>query len=1024
MRLLIRSLLGLLATLVVPAKVVAQEVPSWLPRYDLAIKLDVDGHQVQVRERVTWTNRHQRPARHLVFNAHAHYAIPDKDVGLLAKMVELLRLAPSETMSFDGPALRMEAVVGVPDVHRAGVPPAGSMEGALLGHHFAEDNPTALVVPLPTEVGPGQSVTVELAFTLRLPQKMGRWGQWDGVIMLAQWLPVLAYYDDRGWQPAPFIPWHQPFYNEAGIYTARIALPREQKLACTGAITRVDDVGPGWHELRVGPVCARDFSLVASDRFQAYEGWAGQVRIRCLALPEHDYYAREMVKIAAEAIPVYNQWFGKYPYSQFTLVEAFFGWNGNECGGLVMIDARMMGMPHAARNYIDYLVSHELCHQWWYNTVGTNGYAETWMDEGLATYFSHRLINRKNGRNNELLKYPSGLGWLPNIHREDFRNYGMIGVMARGDAKPTVAPMEKFDHLVNLSAMTYDRGSKIVGMIEERLGEEAFMDFMRGVFRKYYFRILRVADFQRELEAYTGRSWDEFFRNWLYGTGMCDWSVDRVEFTPRRGPLASLRNRLGDGEVGPTRVVVHLRQRGLCNEPTVLGFRLGGEEGYQVRIPIRPEASRLDIDDFPARIESTQVRQGGKVITQTRVEIVLPSTPTQISVDPDQVLLDSNPVNNHWKPMVRWRLTPLYTQIEETDVTTAYDRWNVIAGPWVYGSSYSNPWFTRSPLAGVRAGLYRTQDFFGGAYLAYRANDRNIIAGVDGVWDHLPFPRTQIGFNVEQSLTTLGPVAIPTSRGVIYGRYVFMQTSSLYLPPFEYVEAFANVQNRSLPLPDQIPSGSDLFNEQRALGVHYHKYMLTPYWDPEGGYALDITYKGGLPILGAHEGFQQAFGQFSFVKGIPGWIKDLHSGPLWDYFTSTRFAFRVGGAIALPTNGLFFALGGGDAFRGYNLNQRQGSATWVGSAEWRIPLMRRVNYDFVDHFGSVRNIYLAPFYDAGNAYVQNHQVGPIAHAVGLGLRIDVAWLGLIERTMIRIDVAKTVNDSSPFQIWFGVQHPF
>src|SRR5262249_4384130 len=178
------------------------------------------------------------------------------------------------------------------------------------------------------------------------------------------------------------------------------------------------------------------------------------------------------------------------------------------------------GMPHLARNFVDYLVSHELAHQWWYNVVGTNGYAETWMDEGLATYFSHRLMDAKHGKNNKLLDYPRGLRWLPNINREDYRSYSMLGTVGRGEAAPTVQEMAEYGHMVNLRAMTYDRGSKVVGMIEERLGEAAMLDFMRHVYHKYHFRILRVADFQRELEAYTGRSWEEFFRQWLYGAGM------------------------------------------------------------------------------------------------------------------------------------------------------------------------------------------------------------------------------------------------------------------------------------------------------------------------------------------------------------------------------------------------------------------------------------------------------------------------------------------------------------------------
>jgi hypothetical protein len=83
-----------------------------------------------------------------------------------------------------------------------------------------------------------------------------------------------------------------------------------------------------------------------------------------------------------------------------------------------------------------------------------------------------------------------------------------------------------------------------------------------------------------------------------------------------------------------------------------------------------------------------------------------------------------------------------------------------------------------------------------------------------------------------------------------------------------------------------------------------------------------------------------------------------------------------------------------------------------------------VCWDVCDHIASVRNVYLAPFYDVGNSYVDGRQLGDVAHAFGLGLRVDVTWLGLIERTMLRLDVAKTVNEASPWQVWVGVQHPF
>ena len=998
----------------------AQGAPAGLPRYDLDIKLDTAGHLVHVRDLVTWTNTSSKPTDKIVFNAHAHFSIADKDVGFLAKMVEILRMSPREALSFDGPALQVESI------HFHGIGKPGAKAEAIapgeLSHAFAEGNATALEVALPEKLEPGESVTLELRFYLKLPQRKGRWGQWDGITTLAQWLPVVAVFDDvKGWQPAPFIPWHQPYFNEAGHYTVKVQLPATQKLAASGVVRSEADLGDGWKHIEFEPICVRDFALIASDRFEEWAGQADGITIRCLAPKEHAFYAKAFVEAAEQAIPIYNKWFGRYPYSQFTIVEGCFGWAGNECGALVMIDDRMFNMPHIAKAYPTYLLQHELCHQWWYNVVGTNGYAETWMDEGLATYFSHRLNDRLLGQNNELLAYPKGLRWLPNIRRDDFRSYSMIGTWARGEAHPCVQEMPKYEHLVNLSAATYDRGSKVVGMIEERLGEPAFFQFMQQIFTKYQFRILRVADFQRELEAFTGHSWEDFFRHWVYGTGMCDWSVDRVEINEQPTNIFRAR-RHAAGE--PQRVVVHLQQQGGFNEPTTLGIRLTKGNEYQLRIPIHPDVPVLELPELHAVVYCVSDCSGGKQQARVKVEVSLPSAPLQISVDPDKMLLDAKPTNNHWKREFRWHLTPLYSQLDEVDVTNAFDRWNVNAGPWIYASSYSDPWYTKSMLAGLRLGVFRTQEVQAAAFLAYRSNDRNIVAGADLFLDHTPIPHMQLGLAFEKSLGTVSNADIPCSRGVAYARYVIMYGSSLYLPPFEYVEGFAVGQNRCLPEPRTAIPGTDPFRDRVALGVHYHKNLMTPYWDAEGGYAVDLTYQFGVPVFGNDRAFHQAYGQIAYVKGL-GKLRDwFGEGPIRTWLSETRLAFRVAGAAGLPDNGLFFALGGGDNFRGFDLNERQGNLLWLGSIEWRVPIAANLHRDYIDHFMGVRNIYVAPFYDIGSAHVRGQPIGNIAHAVGAGLRVDVTWLGLIERTTLRFDAAKTVNTSNPWQFWFGIQHPF
>jgi hypothetical protein len=1017
------GLLGLLLLLASAGPTGAMEIPASLPHYDLDICLDVAGHVAVVTERVTWTNPCDRPAAELVFNVHSHFKLPGKDVGFTAKMLEILRVTPSDALDTQGRCcdLRRVTLPGGPPGADQPVVLSPRWENAQLPKdpqaaadpQVLEDTKTALVVPLPTPVGRGESVTVQLEFTLRLPQKQGRWGQWQGVTFLSNWHPVLAFYDDQGWQPTPFIPWHQPFFNEAGRYTARVTLPCQQKFGCTGTVLAVTDLGDGRKRADIAAAAARDFAFLCSERFAEFTGQVDGVHVRCLAFPEHEYHARKMVGHVCEAIPVYSHWFGPYAYPEFTIVESYFGWNGNECAGLVMIDERVFGMPHMAAGYVEYLITHELCHQWWYNAVGTNGYCETWMDEGLATYFSHRVMTLKHGRrNSDMLEFPRGLEWLPNIERDTYRNYGLYGTQGRGELGPTVQPMEDFGHVINLFSMCYDRGSKIVGMIEDRLGEAAFFDFMRVVYRRYYFRVLRVADFRRELEMYTGYSWEEFFRDWLYGKGATDWSVEKVhvdEITTDPSRWRQWRN-LWHRAVAPVpcQVTVTLRQKADYNEQTVVGFSFDGTENYQVRIPILPAVPELRLDDPPAVV--TWLPEN-----RVRVEVVLPQRPTQIAVDPDQVLFDREPANNFWKPRCRVRVTPLYTLLDETDITAAYDRLNLTIGPWLYGTAYDEQWYTRSMMAGVRAGVYRTQQFNAGVYAAYRSDYRDVAVGADALWDHWPYSHTQIGFNAERSLASMDDSHF-NNRGVVFGRYVFTYGSSLYLPAIQYLEAFGAIENNQLPVPRCPQPDAHELNNMTLLGLHYRLDYLTPYWDPEGGFRVDVTAANGVAAFGQNEDFNRISGQVSVVKGLPdglGWLSD------------TRVAARAYGAAGWPNNGLYFTLGGAGLFRGFDMAERQGSAVWLGSVEWRVPLLKHLTWDCCDHAAGLRGISAVAFYDVGNAYVNGHAAcGDVAHGVGAGVYFDVAWFSFVERTTIRFDVAKSINAPTPFQFNFYFQHPF
>ena len=1018
MRLPSTRLVGLILALVTftnAAQAAAPVPPATLPQYDLRVTLDTAAHRADIQSRVTWTNTTTEPTDQLVFSFYPAFKLPPGDHFGVSKMLELLRVEP--TLSIDRAGGHGE-VKGAWLVSPDGAPASKSP----LRYQFDAASPTTLRIALPHTVGPGESVTVELDCSIRLPNKQGRWGYWEGVTFLTNSLPILAYRDNSGWRPMPFVPWAQPWFSEAGVYRATILLPAGEQLATSAVIKSETPAPNGWKQIETEPFVGRDFAILASPRYREFRKEVRipdgrSVVIKCMAFPEHEYYAHEMLAIAGHAIPTYSTWFGPFPYSQFTVVESYFAWLGNECGGLVMIDHRVFGMPHAGRGYVEYLLSHETCHQWWYNLVGTNGYSEPFMDEGAATYFTHRMLDEKNGVNNPFFAWPKELDWLPNVNRENYRYSGMYVAIRNHQMQPAAQDLPQYKHAFAMFTGAYDRGSKVFRLIEERLGPEAFLDFYRLIVAKYGWRVYQVADMRRELEAYTGRDWGDFFEKWVYGKGMTDWSVEQVEIG-NAGPFASrwLPTR---GLATEQRTTILLRQKGELTEPTTLGLRFPGQEGYPIRLPIGPGPTQVRMpipssDGLPNR--ETDVTIEPTPDGAIRVSFLSTVAPEQVTVDPDNVLLDANPINNSWKTSVRVRGTPLYSMLDETDVTSDYNRPTITAGPWVWGASYTDPWYTRSTMLGLRAGVNEPQNFKAGAYAAYRTDFRDIVLGVDAVF--LGDMR-ETGFNYERRIA--GPYidqdgSSGPQRASVYERWVIQQASSLYLPPMIYHEAFATYQDNFLPYTRTPTPGSVRFDEILDVGWHARANLYTPYWNPESGGWADVSVGAGGTKVPGWMGFGQFRAELAGVQQMPEGL-----GPLSDL----RLAGRVLAQGALPSRGDFFALGGGTLFRGYDLAQRQGNFLWVANAELRYPIVKDIEWDVLDHAIGARSLWLATFYDIGDIYSNGHSVGGgVAQAVGVGLRVDVAVFSFIERATLRFDVAKTVNDATPVQFWFGVQQAF
>ena len=135
---------------------------------------------------------------------------------------------------------------------------------------------TVLKIPLPAKLEPGQAVELEFDFSGVVPQDFGGgaspsgygiYNYSDGVLALSGWYPILAVYDEQGWNlDAPSVI-GDSVYSDIAFYSVDISLPRDLVLAATGVQTgsQVVDEATRYH-YESGPT--RDFFLIASPDFQ------------------------------------------------------------------------------------------------------------------------------------------------------------------------------------------------------------------------------------------------------------------------------------------------------------------------------------------------------------------------------------------------------------------------------------------------------------------------------------------------------------------------------------------------------------------------------------------------------------------------------------------------------------------------------------------------------------------------------------------------------------------------------------
>lgn len=250
----------------------------------------------------------------------------------------------------------------------------------------------------------------------------------------------------------------------------------DQTLVVTGA--RVSDsVVNGRRTARfVSPIPTLNFITIQSARYDVKTADADGVKLSVYYFPEHPWNIDRMLGVMRDALDYYRKNYGPYQYSYARIIERpDYGGGANSAPGTVGYSEKV-GFTMDLRDpkgldFLGYVTAHELAHQYWFHQVmpaDVQG-AEV-LTETLSQYSAMMVMKHRYGPDQirQFLKYEL--------------DYYLQGRRQEAAQEQPLARVNKQGYI------HYNKGSVVMYLIQDRLGEERVNAVLRNLVDRYRFK--------------------------------------------------------------------------------------------------------------------------------------------------------------------------------------------------------------------------------------------------------------------------------------------------------------------------------------------------------------------------------------------------------------------------------------------------------------------------------------------------------------------------------------------------------
>jgi aminopeptidase N len=324
-------------------------------------------------------------------------------------------------------------------------------------------------------------------FFQKVPSQMGgNYGLYiylDDILALDAFFPIIPVYNHEGWNVENPPRNADMIFADASFFEFRVSAPSDLVLVASGVQVNSEEKN-GRQEVTFVAGPQRDFYLAASPRFISESLNVGGTLVTSYFPEEYPEMGALVLNTAVQALIIFSEEYGVYPYSELDLVSTPMQAGGMEYSGAAAMalylyepDITFGGMPGSA--FLESATAHEVAHQWFFNQVMNDQIEEPWLDEGFAQYLTNVYFRGAYGEKASLSYRDS---WKTRWARTDFAEI------------PIGLPADAYEP-EQYSPIIYGRAPIFIAELEKLMGTVTFNEFLRDYLETYRWQEVGTRDF-------------------------------------------------------------------------------------------------------------------------------------------------------------------------------------------------------------------------------------------------------------------------------------------------------------------------------------------------------------------------------------------------------------------------------------------------------------------------------------------------------------------------------------------------